>query len=86
MYHVPCLGHVINLAVQAILGPRGLNAEPPENNNLYLDDDDDDAATEPSDAPAKKIPTLQKLRKGIIKIKYSAFDSVYLLIYFPVLQ
>lgn len=80
LYHVPCLGHIINLAVQAILGPRGLNDEPPKNNNLYLDDDEDDAATEPSDTPAKKLTTLQKLRKGIVKIKYSAVAPFNLLV------
>lgn len=67
---MPCLGHVINLAVQSILGPRGLNDEPPENNDLYLDDDEDEEVAESSATPAKKMSTLQKLRKGIVKIKY----------------
>ena len=65
MYHVPCLGHVINLAVQAILGPQGLDDSPPENNNLHLDEDEDQAATE----PATTWSPLQKMRKGIVKIR-----------------
>lgn len=66
LYHVPCLGHIINLAVQAMLGPGGLNDQPPENDNLYSNDDEDEEATEPAVA---KLTTLKKLRKGIVKIR-----------------
>ncbi|KAF9914865.1 hypothetical protein FBU30_002329, partial [Linnemannia zychae] len=47
--HVSCLAHVINLAVQALLGKGGLGAESPEDMERDIDDDgidggsDDDA-------------------------------------------
>jgi hypothetical protein len=74
LYHVPCLGHVINLAVQAMLGPAGLNDEPPKNDNLYSDDDgDDDDYVDDDEAlfqgEVVKLITLKKLRKGIVKIR-----------------
>ncbi|KAF9305924.1 hypothetical protein BG003_001180, partial [Podila horticola] len=40
--HVPCLAHVINLAVQAMLGKNGLGAEAPKDaESLDVEDDDD---------------------------------------------
>ena len=51
-----------------MLGPGGLNDQPPENDNLYSNDDEDEEATEPAVA---KLTTLKKLRKGIVKIRYN---------------
>ncbi|KAG0041853.1 hypothetical protein BGZ90_009622, partial [Linnemannia elongata] len=65
VYHVPCLGHIINLAVQAMLGPGGLNDQPPENENLYRNDDEDE---EDAEFKVAKLTTLKKLRMGIIKV------------------
>jgi len=53
-----------------MLGPGGLNDQPPENDNLYPDDDEED--TEPK---AVKLTTLKKLRMGIIKVRYNG--SIY---------
>ncbi|KAG0313688.1 hypothetical protein BG000_005764, partial [Podila horticola] len=40
--HVPCLAHVINLAVQAMLGKGGLEAEAPSDaESMDVEDDDD---------------------------------------------
>ena len=69
LHHVPCLGHIVNLAVQAILGPAGLNDQPLENVNLYPGDDEDQRGTEQSQT------TLMKLRRGIVKIRYNAHIS-----------
>ncbi|KFH70213.1 hypothetical protein MVEG_03064 [Podila verticillata NRRL 6337] len=75
LYHLPCLGHIINLAVQAMLGPCGLDDQPPVNDNLYPDDDEDDEATasavEGTEPAVTKLTTLNKLRKGIVKIRAS---------------
>lgn len=38
--HIPCLAHVINLAVQEILGKRGLKAEAPKEAALFDAEDD----------------------------------------------
>ncbi|KAF9913821.1 hypothetical protein FBU30_003023, partial [Linnemannia zychae] len=40
--HVSCLAHVINLAVQALLGKGGLGAESPEDMESDVNDDDVD--------------------------------------------
>ena len=65
-YHIPCLGHIINLAVQSILGPSGLNEtvqeyDPPANETESSDE------MEPA---LEELTTLQKLRKGIIRIRF----------------
>ncbi|KAG0311353.1 hypothetical protein BG000_006700, partial [Podila horticola] len=41
--HVPCLAHVMNLAVQAMLGKGGLGAEAPADAESMDIEDDDDA-------------------------------------------
>lgn len=64
MYHVPCLGHIINLAVQTLLGPNGLQAEAPTNDDMYIDDEEDEDAIIPSNLNA-----LIKLRRGVVKIR-----------------
>ena len=66
LYHVPCLGHIVNLAVQAMLGPAGLNDQAPENDNIYSanDEDGDTIGVMPS-----TLTALQKLRKGITKAR-----------------
>lgn len=85
--HVPCLAHVINLAVQAMLGKDGLGAEAPSDAEFMDIEDDDDAEgfvrtsiakeedEEDTDQPMDDNSTtrlaLQKLRKGIIKIRYA---------------
>ena len=88
--HVPCLAHVINLAVQAMLGKHGLEAEAPSDVESMDVEDDDDAegltrvsiveeeeeevegeeATVTGKADEKFTKhALQKLRKGIVKIR-----------------
>ena len=88
--HVPCLAHVINLAVQAMLGKNGLGAEAPKDvESLDVEDDDDtegfiqttimeeEEEEEEEDDTSEsleedKVSTkyaLQKLRKGIVKIR-----------------
>jgi hypothetical protein len=67
LHHVPCLGHVINLAVQAILGPGGLDDEAPKEGDLYADDNEAEVAV---GLLLTQQPTLTKLRKGIVKIRY----------------
>jgi len=62
LHHVPCLGHVVNLAIQALL--KGLGAEAPENDDPYAHEDENEDATVPLQNP------LIRLRKGIIKIRY----------------
>jgi hypothetical protein len=47
-----------------MLGPSGLNDQPPENIDLYPGEDDDVRA------PERPQTTLTKLRKGIVKIRY----------------
>ncbi|KAF9408146.1 hypothetical protein BGZ76_005930 [Entomortierella beljakovae] len=42
MQHVPCIAHVINLAVQALLCKRGLGASKPEEIGDQSDDKDDE--------------------------------------------
>ncbi|KAG0195448.1 hypothetical protein BGX28_001353, partial [Mortierella sp. GBA30] len=95
--HVPCLAHVLNLAVQAILGKDGLGAEAPTDaESLDIDNDNDESeglirATIAEDehgegfAPGETVASivdatvvnldnkraLQKLRKGIVKIRRS---------------
>lgn len=98
--HVPCLAHVINLAVQAMLGKGGLEAEAPSGaESMDVEDDDDfewftrtsivedeyeegtsTASTETVIAAAAAVEkvnntstkrALQKLRKGIVKIRYA---------------
>ncbi|KAF9370867.1 hypothetical protein CPB97_002403 [Podila verticillata] len=58
-----------------MLGPCGLDDQPPANDNLYPDDDEDDEATasavEGTEPAVTKLTTLNKLRKGIIKIRAS---------------
>ncbi|KAF9287466.1 hypothetical protein BGZ88_008590 [Linnemannia elongata] len=56
------------MAVQAMLGPGGLNDQPPENESLYPNDDEVEEDTEPKVA---KLTTLKKLRMDIIKIRSS---------------
>jgi len=41
--HVPCIAHVVNLAVQAMLGKNGVRSPPSSNHSLYDDDDADGA-------------------------------------------
>ncbi|KAF9546820.1 hypothetical protein BGW38_009650, partial [Lunasporangiospora selenospora] len=69
LYHVPCLGHIINLAIQAILGPGGLDDQPPETNSLYRNEDDNEEAAAP---PTIKLTPLKKLRKGIVRVRSSS--------------
>lgn len=87
MQHVPCLAHVINLTVQAMLGKGGLGAEPPanaESMDTEVDDDTDGLLCSPisdinvdnsgksvADTASMKI-ALKKLRMGIVKIRYSS--------------
>lgn len=87
MQHVPCLAHVINLAVQAMPGKGGLGAEPPanaESMDTEVDDDTDHLLCSPvsdiniddlgksvADTALMKI-ALKKLRVGIVKIRYSS--------------
>ncbi|KAF9895851.1 hypothetical protein BX616_008702, partial [Lobosporangium transversale] len=66
LYHIPCLGHIINLAVQAMLGPNGLNDPALENDNGYSDDSGDEDTIGSMEVT---LSTLQKLRKGIMKIR-----------------
>jgi len=87
LHHVPCLGHVINLAVQEILGPSGLNAWAPENNDIYdmANEDEEDTAVEVTVSPQT---ALAKLRKGIVKIRYYTcifycFNCYYKTLYSP---
>jgi len=58
-----------------MLGPCGLDDQPPANDNLYPNDDKDDEATasavEGTEPAVTKLTTLNKLRKGIIKIRYN---------------
>ncbi|CDH55987.1 predicted protein [Lichtheimia corymbifera JMRC:FSU:9682] len=56
-HHSPCVGHIFNLAIQAIL-KNGLKAQAPEN---VIDHDNEDHHTS----------ALAKLRKGILKIRSS---------------
>lgn len=82
---MPCLGHIINLAVQAILGPGGLNDQPPENDSLYPNEDDDDKEEEEEVIAPKvvRLTKLKRLRKGIVKIRYNIMNvSFYLAICF----
>lgn len=39
--HVPCLAHVMNLAVQAMLGIKGLRATAPKRDILHEEDEED---------------------------------------------
>lgn len=73
---MPCLGHIINLAVQAILGPGGLNDQPPENENLYPSEDDDDKEEEVIEPEVASLTKLKRLRKGIVKIRYNIMNVV----------
>jgi len=93
--HVPCLAHVLNLAVQAMLGKHGLGAEAPSDaESMDIEDDDEtegvvgfvrtsimdgDDDADVGKAPQESTCTkdgaltkgaLQKLRKGIVKIRY----------------
>lgn len=81
--HTPCLAHVVNLAVQEILGKNRLKAEAPNESILY--DADNDAQglvngrfTQNEVVPADEgidfttaVNPLSKVRKGIVKIGYS---------------
>jgi hypothetical protein len=102
--HVPCLAHVLNLAVQAILGKDGLGAEAPADaESLDIEDGDEsdglvratiaedgdgdgelkegfagetldsilDATVVSLDNNTSTKRALQKLRKGIVKIRYT---------------
>ncbi|KAG9319109.1 hypothetical protein KVV02_004693, partial [Mortierella alpina] len=66
LQHVPCLGHAINLAVQAIMGPNGLNDLAPETNDPYVDLDQGEA-----DRPAQGMTALAKVRRGVVHIRAS---------------
>lgn len=80
------MAHVINLAVQEMLGKKGLKAEAP-NEVVPYDADDDaqefvnsgliqeenvqgDMSDELGDADKNPVNPLIKLRKGIVKIRY----------------
>lgn len=82
---MPCLAHVINLAVQALLGNGGIASEAPQEVESMDVEDDDDAEgfirtsigkeepdgaceSENNETPTKRA--LDKLRKGIVKIRY----------------
>jgi hypothetical protein len=100
--HVPCLAHVLNLAVQAIFGKDGLGAEAPADaESLDIEDGDEsdglvratiaedgdgelregfagetvdsilDATVVSLDNNTSTKRALQKLRKGIVKIRYT---------------
>ncbi|KAF9920451.1 hypothetical protein BGZ67_001265, partial [Mortierella alpina] len=49
----------------AILGPNGLNDLPPKTNDPYEDEQDE------AETPAKAMTALAKLRKGVVRIRYS---------------
>lgn len=105
--HVPCLAHVLNLAVQALLGKSGLGAAAPKDvqemdaevdddceglirGTIELDDNEDDDEHHDNDDHELEddvpVPVagnldnsmcikraLQKLRKGLIKIRYVVY-------------
>jgi len=100
--HVPCLAHVLNIAVQAILGKHGLGASAEADvDALDIEDDDDNEglvhssiaeddsdqdssddepenAADDNDGLAGDTNTkcaLEKLRKGIAKIRYVPMSS-----------
>jgi hypothetical protein len=97
---VPCLGHIINLSVQALLGKDGIQAAAPDDQNDDPDNPDDqnddpdnpDATandTNEPDATANVVDQpdatannlvhpLKRIRKGIVKIRYS---TIYCVIY-----
>jgi hypothetical protein len=113
--HVPCLAHVINLAVQAMLGKGGLEADAPKDaRSMDVEDDDDSegflrtsiaeeeeeeneeedeeenaltntatAALEAAmvDNSTSTKRALQKLRKGIVKIRYVVQAVVWSVMY-----
>lgn len=58
-HHIPCIGHVFNLAVQEILN-KGMNAEAPDENDI------DDSLPKTAN---QRINPIVKLRKGIIKMR-----------------
>ena len=64
---MPCLGHIINLAMQALLGPTGLQAEAPERNVDYIESGEDESEEDNVDISPSN--TLKKLRQGIVKIR-----------------
>ncbi|KAH7031997.1 hypothetical protein BKA57DRAFT_497559, partial [Linnemannia elongata] len=82
--HVPCLVHVINLAVQAMFGKDGLGAEAPSDAEFMDVEDDDDmdgsirtsiVKEEEGEEDAESVNNnsstrlaLLKLRKGIFSI------------------
>jgi hypothetical protein len=81
---VPCLAHVINLACQSLLGKGGISSEAPqEAESMDVEDDDDaegfirisigdeefDDACESDDNETPTKRALDKLRKGIVKIR-----------------
>lgn len=65
-HHISCVAHVINIAVQQIIG-RGLQAEAPDNDDDYALGDEVDQLGDIS----RDVGTcLNRLRSGIIKIRY----------------
>jgi hypothetical protein len=61
-----------------MLGPGGLNDQPPENENLYPNDDEDE---EDAELKVAKLTTLKKLRMGIIKVRYNGLIYFFLVVF-----
>ena len=83
LYHVPCMGHIINLAVQAMLGPKGLNEPAPAEENTLdesdtSDEEDAEVSMESTQAKVTARRTLSKLRSGIVKFRYAALCLFFL--------
>jgi hypothetical protein len=92
--HVPCLAHVINIAVQVMLSKGGLEAEGPKEaesmdteegdftdgllrTSIVYDETEEADDTDPTSETTTEVEgntstkhALQKLRGGIIKIRY----------------
>lgn len=86
-HHVPCVAHVMNLAIQAMLGRDGIQAPAPDDTITQQEDEMDEqdvyrtSLAQPEDEPEEeessttKNPVI-KLRRGINKIRYRVLHCI----------